>query len=224
MPPRKQLAKSPVKKVVKRQIRGAPSVHPGPGSGPPGKSKKASQKQIFIWAEGQQESGGNYLAVNGSSGALGRWQVMPVNLPDWLAESGQKDMSPSAYLRDPAAQNRLAQVILGGDYDRWGARGAAAVWYSGQPDWHATYGDPPVYEYVNDVIAIMSKAGGKIPPDTGYQGTPGGTGTVVNVGLPPRPGKEDWSPHIIRSRNSLADTSRVIQSHSKRLATLKVRK
>lgn len=224
MPPRKQQIKRDVKKDVKRTVRGKPNVRPNPGGTKPGKGKKATQKQIFIWAEGQQESSGYYGAVNPNSGALGRWQVMPANLPEWLHESGLPQMSDSQYLADHKAQDRLAWVILGGDYDRWGARGAASVWYSGQPDWHATYGDPPVYKYVDDVIAIMAGAGGKIPPDTGG-GKPGSTGTVSgNIGLPPKPGKEDWSPHIIRTRNSFADTSRVIQSHSLNMAKLRIRR
>src|ERR1700685_3246308 len=101
-------------------------------------NKKLNTLQRFLWAEGQQESGGNYLAVNADSGALGRWQVMPSNLPEWLRESGLPPMSPQEYLHDPKAQIRLATVILGGDYKRYGAAGAAAVWYSGRDDPTAT--------------------------------------------------------------------------------------
>ena len=37
----------------------------------------------FFYGIGQQESGGNYGSVNGSSGALGKYQIMPANVPAW---------------------------------------------------------------------------------------------------------------------------------------------
>lgn len=131
-----------------------------------------SEKGRFIAAERQQESGGNYRAVNGSSGALGAYQVLPSNLPEWLPQSSLPDMSPEAYLADDAAQDAVAWTILGGYYDHYGPAGAAAEWYSGQPDPHATYGNPPVYQYVNDVLALMGDpslntgggSGGPPPP------------------------------------------------------------
>jgi Transglycosylase SLT domain len=143
-------AEKPDKNIANR------TVAPGsPNPKPKKPNKKLNTLQRFLWAEGQQESGGNYLAVNADSGALGRWQVMPSNLPEWLRESGLPPMSPQEYLHDPKAQIRLATVILGGDYKRYGAAGAAAVWYSGRDDPTATYGDPPVYVYVGDVLSLM---------------------------------------------------------------------
>lgn len=160
----------------------AKSPLPGTAGGKP-----ANEKQIFLAAEREQESGGNYQIVNPGSGALGAWQVMPANLPGWLAASGQRNMTPYQYLHDPAAQNRLALVILGGAYDRYGPAGAAAWWYSGQPDPSARYGDPPVYVYVNDVLALMRKGG--FPINTGT--APGGSA----FNLPP-PNQGDWSSHV----------------------------
>jgi hypothetical protein len=129
-----------------------------------------SEKQRFIAAEREQESGGDYHAVNASSGALGAWQVMPANLPGWLARSGQPPMSDAAYLDCHACQDRLAWVILGGYYDTFGAAGAAAEWYSGQSDPNKTYGDPPVDVYVRKVLALMGDPNlktGNIPPGGG---------------------------------------------------------
>jgi hypothetical protein len=37
----------------------------------------------FLYALGQVESGGNYNAVNSSSGARGKYQIMPSNWPGW---------------------------------------------------------------------------------------------------------------------------------------------
>lgn len=224
MAPRRQQRKPPDRRDARRPVSAGPNVRPHEPKPPKPKRKKASEKAIFIWAEGQQESGGYYGAVNSSSGALGRWQVMPDNLPGWLARSGLPDMTPAQYLANHKAQDRLAWVILGGDYDRYGPRGAASVWYSGQPDWHATYGNPPVYQYVADVIAIMKEAGGRIPPDQGIGSRQAGNPVNGNIGVPPKPGKEDWSPHVIRTRNSFADTSRTIDRHTQRMNQLQIRR
>jgi hypothetical protein len=168
-----------------------PNEPPHPPNPP---KKKLTRKMAFILAERTQESGGNYLVVNANSGALGAWQVMPSNLPGWLRASNLPSMTPYQYLHNPKAQNHLAWVILGGYYNRYGARGAAAMWYSGQSDPNKTYGDPPVYVYVNDVIALMKRRG--FPIDTGSQGSGPGAYT-----LPP-PHEGDWSTHVASTASS----------------------
>jgi len=153
-----------------------------------------SERNRFIWAEGVQESGGNYGAVNAGSGALGRWQVMPGNLPGWEAQCGMPYAGGEYFLTHPLYQNRLVTCILGRYYDRYGARGAASIWYSGQPNWQATYGNPPVYQYVNDVIAIMNSG----RPGTYTGGGSSGSGGSIPTGpIPTR--ADDWSAHIHRS-------------------------
>jgi hypothetical protein len=146
-------------------------------------------KSAFIAAERYQESGGNYQVVNPGSGALGAYQVMPSNLPAWLAQAGQPPMSPAQYLRDPAAQDAVAWTILGGYFDQYGGPGAAAMWYSGQPDPAATYGDPPVDEYVTDVMTYCYEGIGGATVN--YGTAPGG----ADFTLPP-PSPDDWSPTI----------------------------
>src|SRR5713101_4751790 len=133
-----------------------------------------SEMGRFLWAVGQQESGGNYRAVNPGSGALGRWQIMPANLPGWARHCGQPIVSPNYFLSHSQYQNRMVRCILGGYYNKYGPRGAAAMWYSGQPDWHATYGDPPVYKYVDDVIALMTSGHAGGVPGVSGGGPPAG--------------------------------------------------
>lgn len=132
-----------------------------------------------------QESGGNYQVVNRSSGALGKYQVMPANLAPWLRQCGLPVVSPYHYLHDDSLQDQLALCKLGGDYDTYGARGAASVWYSGQPNWRATYGNPPVYRYVDDVIAWMSKI------SHGHVHIP-----EPPIKTPKPPTERDWHGHI----------------------------
>lgn len=171
------------------------------------------QKLRFLAAERQQESGGNYLVVNAGSGALGAWQVMPENLPGWLRASHLPQMSAYTYLHTPAAQNRLAWVILGGYFDRYGAAGAAAMWYSGQPDPTKTYGDPPVYQYVADVLRLMGR---RLPPinTTGLPNSP------YAYTLPP-PNEGDWSTIVTRAGQSHARTAGKLGQYAKAIDALR---
>jgi hypothetical protein len=92
----------------------------------------------------------------------------------------------------------MVQCQLGRAYRAYGARGAAAVWYSGQPNPYATYGNPPVYVYVNSVIAIMHRWHGQSPYVGGLGDTGGGGGTPA-PGHNINPPKEDYSPVILAS-------------------------
>lgn len=67
----------------------------------------------FLWAIGQEESGGNYSATN-PSGALGKYQVMSGNVAGWTRRALGYSLTPSQFLHSPAAQEKVAQVILGG--------------------------------------------------------------------------------------------------------------
>jgi len=206
--------------TVKPRLAGlrlaVPSRPAPPSTGPTGtrrKTRKPSEKQRFIWAVGQQESGHNYGAINGSSGALGAYQVMPANLPGWLGQAGLPQMTPNEYLHNRSAQDHLAWIILGGDYNRYGPRGAAAVWYSGQSNWHATYGNPPVYQYVDDVMALMGASGAGTNPVPESGGS-------VSLGVAPRPGKDDWSPHIKAHAASLKATAHDANRHANYIKAL----
>lgn len=118
----------------------------------------ADTKASFLWAIKQQESGGDYNSVNSSSGALGAYQVMPANVASWTNQALGYSLSPQQFLSNPSAQDAVANVILGGYYDQYGAAGAAAEWYSGQPDPTKQYGNPTVEEYANQVVSRMTSA------------------------------------------------------------------
>lgn len=121
----------------------------------------------FLWAERQQESGGNYSAHN-SIGALGAYQVMPANLPSWTKKALGHSVSQQEFLTHPAEQDAVARTILGGYFKKYGPEGAAASWYSGQPNPNKTYGHPPVRTYVNQVMARLGGA----PKGSGSSSTP----------------------------------------------------
>jgi len=88
-----------------------------------------------------QESGGNYRAVNPDSGALGIGQVMPANVGPWTKKYLGRALTPQQFLNSKSAQDavingRMRDMIA--DQERAGFKGevairrAAAVWYSGQ--------------------------------------------------------------------------------------------
>jgi uncharacterized protein (DUF736 family) len=120
--------------------------------------------EAFLWSITQQESGGNYGAVGpwvGNDRAYGRYQVMGANIPSWTRKYYGRSLTPQQYLSNRAAQDAVVRGVLGGYYKKYGARGAAAMWYSGQPNPNKTYGNPPVYRYVNSVVNRASKYSGQ---------------------------------------------------------------
>lgn len=106
-----------------------------------------------------QESGGNYGAtgtmVKGDR-AYGKYQVMGNNIPGWTKQYLGKALTPMQYLNNPAAQDAVARGRLKQYYDKYGARGAAAAWYSGNPHLDMSTGPQPggpsIKTYVDSVI------------------------------------------------------------------------
>lgn len=90
------------------------------------------QLDRFMWAIGQQESGGNYDAVGPYTGstygrAQGKYQIMETIYPAWAREAGvdPNDMSP-------AAQDRVASYKMRQYYQRYGSWDLVAIaWFAG---------------------------------------------------------------------------------------------
>lgn len=121
----------------------------------------------------QEESGGNYHVVN-SIGAVGAYQVMKANIPSWTKRALGYSMTWQQYRDSPAAQDRVADVILGGYFKQYGAEGAAAMWFSGQPDPNkvGSDGGTTIRNYVNNVIRLSQGQ-----PSPGNSGSVGGSGS-----------------------------------------------
>lgn len=119
----------------------------------------ASSLDAFLWAIGQEESGGNYNAHN-PGGAIGKYQVMPSNVANWTQQALGQSLTPSQFAASPSAQEAVAKTILGGYYQKYGPAGAAAMWFSGQPDPNSTAsdGNTTVRGYVANVISLMGRA------------------------------------------------------------------
>ena len=124
-------------------------------------NNRESGKEAFINAIAGQESGGNYDAVNGRTGAAGKYQIMPENWPAWAEEAG---LGADAEMT-PENQEIVARYKLGEYYDKYGARGAAMAWYAGEGSLNYSEealnrkqgnGDEPsINEYADSVLARM---------------------------------------------------------------------
>jgi len=112
------------------------------------------------------ESGGNYSVVN-SIGAVGAYQVMKANIPSWTKRALGHSMTWQQFRASKSAQDAVARYVLGGYYKKYGAEGAASMWFSGQPNpgSSASDGGNTVYQYVAKVMA--ASGGGSIGGSSG---------------------------------------------------------
>jgi hypothetical protein len=124
----------------------------------------------------QVESGGNYNVVN-SIGAVGAYQVMKANIPSWTKRALGYSMTWQQFRASRSAQDAVARYILGGYYRKYGAAGAASMWFSGQPNPNssASDGGNTVSQYVSKVLSAST--GGAITAGGGSYG--GGTAPVT---------------------------------------------
>ena len=131
-----------------------------------------SGKEAFINAIAGQESGGNYNAENGDTGAYGKYQIMPSNWPEWAEEAGIGADAP----RTPENQEIVARFKLGQYYDKYGARGAAIAWYGGEGALNYSeealnrkQGDngeyPSINEYADEVVGRMGNVADSVRID-----------------------------------------------------------
>jgi len=138
----------------------------------------------FFSAISEQESGGNYSAkgvyVNGDR-AYGKYQVMGANIPSWTQQYYGKRLTPAQYLASPKAQEAVARGKLKSYWDKYGARGAASAWYSGNASLSESTrpqpGGPSIKGYVDSVIGKAAKypAGGGEKSSTTSDASGGGT-------------------------------------------------
>lgn len=106
------------------------------------------------------ESGGKYEITNPQSGALGRYQVMPNNLPGWLKQAGLPVMTPEKFLKNHDAQDQVFDKIFGDLMTKYGSfNEAASYWFSGHGMDGNTKsdGNATVPEYLKAVNAQLAK-------------------------------------------------------------------
>lgn len=120
------------------------------------------QFQAFLHAEMMQESGGDPNATS-PAGALGLYQVMPGNIAAWSQQVLGYSISAATFLSNPTIQTTIVSHILLDYVNKYGYRGAAAAWYSGNPnlanDTAPQNGGPSIAGYVDQVMGRMAAVG-----------------------------------------------------------------
>jgi len=152
--------------------------------------------EAFLWSLTQQESGGNYGALGiwldmpyGKDRAYGRYQVMGANIPSWTAKYYGKRLTPQQYLASKEAQDTVVRGRLGEYVKKYGYRGAASAWYSGDASLHNSTrpqpGGPSIKEYVDSVMSRAGtyQAGGATSAITSTPSGGGGGGAPVTPKL-----------------------------------------
>lgn len=95
-----------------------------------------------------QESGGDHTRTNPDSGASGRFQIMPDNIPSWSKEALGYSLSHAQFMSSPELQVKIARYKFNQYLSTSSAPGrsqeeiirrVAATWYSGRPSlWNNT--------------------------------------------------------------------------------------
>lgn len=100
--------------------------------------------------------------------AYGRYQIMGDNIPRWSKQYLGKTVSIDEYMASPDLQERLSRAVLTDYYNKHGARGAAAMWFSGSPNPNSNASDG--HWTVRQYVAEMEKAAAKWKPGMGGSG------------------------------------------------------
>ncbi len=82
------------------------------------------------------ESGGRYDLIGpvtrGGDRAIGKYQVMASNVPEWTKEALGKSMTPAEFRADPQAQEAVFAHKFGSYVQKYGPEGAAKAWFAGE--------------------------------------------------------------------------------------------
>lgn len=88
------------------------------------------------------ESGGRYDALGpevktgmyAGERALGRYQIMPGNLPSWSREALGREVTPEEFLASPEIQDAITRKQMENNLAKYGnADDVASVWFTGRP-------------------------------------------------------------------------------------------
>lgn len=171
----------------------------------------------FFRAIAQQESGGNYKAVGPRTQwgyALGKYQILEGNMRAWTQKYLGFSMTNSQFLATPSAQEKVARAKLREYWGKYGARGAASAWYSGNPNLHSSTrsqsGGPSIKGYVDSVLRIASgasraaaKAAPQVASGSSSSGSSLNVGTVTPMTLSERAESYGLSLRMVNSNKEL---------------------
>jgi hypothetical protein len=138
-------------------------------------SPDRGQQLRFMWAMAGQESGWDYYARNASSGAFGKYQIMPFNWPAWADKylgDARADQTP--YNQEKVAYGKVRDLY------RWlGSWKRVAYWWlTGRSDRNERRWSSYARRYVRNIMALRKKA----PP----------RGSPMPIKTRSRPKAGDW--------------------------------
>jgi len=127
----------------------------------------------FMWAMAGQESGWDYYARNSSSGAFGKYQIMPFNWPAWSAQYlGHKRADQTPYNQEKVAHGKLRDLY--GWLGSW--KRVAYWWLTGRTDRNEKKWSSYAKGYVTNIMQLRKRApagGAAMPVKTGSRASKG---------------------------------------------------
>ena len=115
----------------------------------------------FMAALGAVESHGRYDAVNATSGAIGKYQILPANWASWsLRYLGTASAAPTPANQDAVARHKL--IALYGWLGSWGS--VAHWWLTGDGDTDPAHWSAFSRSYVDRILALMGAPGLRVAP------------------------------------------------------------
>ena len=169
----------------------------GIATGAPMQLAGADPLDQYARAIASNETGGQkdpYSYVEPSSGAIGKYQVMPANVPSWTKQVLGTAMTPQQFLANPQAQEAVFKGIFGQYLQQTGdPNKAAAMWFGGPgvnaktgPDALGTTVAGYVQKFNDALNGGASPAGGAGIPSTATVAAagPGGIATPGTAGTP----------------------------------------
>lgn len=134
----------------------------------------------LLWAIGVQESGGSNYSVVNAYGAVGKYQVLKSNIPDWSKAALGYSITWQQFRDSPSLQEKIVRHRMSGYYNKYGFRGAASAWYSGNPKLDQSTrpqpGGPSIKSYVDSVYNRALKAPANLKSSGGRSSASSGGG------------------------------------------------
>lgn len=127
------------------------AVSPGQAAAPP----ERDEQLRFMWAMAGQESGWDYYARNSSSGAFGRYQIMPFNWPAWSQKYlGDRQADQTPFNQEKVAFGKLRDLYVWlGSWKR-----VAYWWLTGSSEKNEKKWSAYAKGYVKNIMQLRKKA------------------------------------------------------------------
>lgn len=127
------------------------AASPGLAAAPPDKAEQLR----FMWAMAGQESGWDYYARNRSSGAFGKYQIMPFNWPVWAEKYvGDRQADQTPYNQERVAYGKLRDLYAWlGSWKR-----VAYWWLTGSSEKNEKRWSSYAKGYVRNIMQLRKQA------------------------------------------------------------------